>query len=531
MTTRRINIGLASAVVAAMLLAFWPAMTAMVGLWTRSPMYSYAFTVPIISLYLIWNRRTMLATLTPSSSPWLAAPVLAVAALMLLGGRVAGVQVLEQGALLVSIIGVVLALLGLDYLRASWAAIAYLLLMIPVWDGLTERLHPFFQERSAAIGAQMLSLSGVPVHRDGIILMLPTLTVEVARSCSGVNYLIAVLALGLPLAYLSLPGIWRRIALIVAAMLIAALSNGLRVALISLLAYFEIGTPLHGPMHILHGLFVAFVGFIALFVGVRLLTPAGSADAGSGPDAGIKKVGRGVSSAVSHGTSAFRLPVASALAVTVLFAVIGLSGIGRETAGVDLSARLESLPMRMGGWVGEVAAPPKNAWWSGADEQLSRRYTGAEGEVLEVYVAYFRSQRQDKEVTSYRNADLHRQAVPVIVPLPGGQILQANFVGRRDERGQTRLFWYEIDGYVETVPYRTKLRTLWNVVRYGRSNAAVVMLSSAAGKGPAATVSEDVQQFVALLCESLGRVLPHPRANTEPRILAAAPVGSLSGRP
>ena len=298
----------------------------------------------------------------------------------------------------------------------------------------------------------MLSFVGVPVHRDGIILMLPTLTVEVARSCSGVNYLIAVLALGLPLAYLSLPGTWRRIALIVAAVLIAALSNGLRVALISLLAYFEIGSPLHGPMHILHGLFVALVGFIALFVGVRLLAPAGSSDGGPEAHARTEQVGRGLSSvAAGNGTSAFHLPVGGALAITVLFATIGLSGVGRETPGVELSAQLESLPMRMGGWVGEVAAPPRNVWWSGADEQLSRRYTSAEGQVLEVYVAYFRSQRQDKEVTSYRSADLHRQAVPITVPLPGGQGLSANFVGRTDERGQTRLFWYEIDGYVETV--------------------------------------------------------------------------------
>ena len=390
MTTRVINIGLASAVAAAMLLAFWPALTGMVGLWTRSPMYSYAFTVPIISLYLIWNRWTVLATLTPRPNRWLAASVLSVGTLMLLAGRVAGVQVLEQGALLVSIVGVVLALLGFDILRASWAAIAYLLLMIPVWDGLTERLHPFFQERSAAIGAQMLSFVGVPVHRDGIILMLPTLTVEVARSCSGVNYLIAVLALGLPLAYLSLPGTWRRIALIVAAVLIAALSNGLRVALISLLAYFEIGSPLHGPMHILHGLFVALVGFIALFVGVRLLAPAGSSDGGPEAHARTEQVGRGLSSvAAGNGTSAFHLPVGGALAITVLFATIGLSGVGRETPGVELSAQLESLPMRMGGWVGEVAAPPRNVWWSGADEQLSRRYTSAEGQVLEAVRCLF----------------------------------------------------------------------------------------------------------------------------------------------
>ena len=43
-----------------------------------------------------------------------------------------------------------------------------------------------------------------------------------ARACSGVNYLVAVLALGLPLAYLYLRSSWRRAVLIASALLIAA---------------------------------------------------------------------------------------------------------------------------------------------------------------------------------------------------------------------------------------------------------------------------------------------------------------------
>ena len=50
MTTRLRNITMAAMLSAALLFAFWPAITGMVGLWTRSPMYSYAFTVPFISL-------------------------------------------------------------------------------------------------------------------------------------------------------------------------------------------------------------------------------------------------------------------------------------------------------------------------------------------------------------------------------------------------------------------------------------------------------------------------------------------------
>ena len=92
-----------------------------------------------------------------------------------------------------------------------------------------------------------------------------------ARACSGVNYLIAVLALGLPLAYLYLRSWWRRAVLIAAALLIAAAANSLRVAMIGALVYYDLGAPLHGPAHVLHGLFVSAIGHVALFVGLWLL--------------------------------------------------------------------------------------------------------------------------------------------------------------------------------------------------------------------------------------------------------------------
>ena len=48
------------------------------------------------------------------------------------------------------------------------------------------------------------------------------------------------------------------------------LANGLRVALISALAHWEFTSALHGPMHVLHGLFVAAVGYVVLFLGFGL---------------------------------------------------------------------------------------------------------------------------------------------------------------------------------------------------------------------------------------------------------------------
>ena len=192
---------------------------------------------------------------------------------MTIAGRLGGIQVLEQVAFLVSLTAAVLILFGVEYLRVAWASLAYLLLMVPFWDGLTEGLHEPFQQRSAAIGVWLLHVIGVPAFREGTFITLPNLQIEVARVCSGVNYLVAVVAFGLPLGYVFLRDNWRRLALLVVAVVVAALSNGLRVALICTLVYYDVGSPLHGPFHVLQGLFVAGVGYVVLFAGLRVLAP------------------------------------------------------------------------------------------------------------------------------------------------------------------------------------------------------------------------------------------------------------------
>ena len=100
------------------------ALVAMVESWNASPMYSYGFTVPFISGYLLWTRRAELKRLVPRPS-WVPGGILAlIAALATVAARTAGIQVLEQLAFLVSLTAGVLILFGLAYVRVAWAALA-----------------------------------------------------------------------------------------------------------------------------------------------------------------------------------------------------------------------------------------------------------------------------------------------------------------------------------------------------------------------------------------------------------------------
>ena len=178
-------------------------------------------------------------------------------------GEIGGVATLSEISLLGMIVGLVLLLGGTAYLRVLGFPITYLAFMLPILEDLVAPLHWPLQLITAQQGVTILQMLGFPALVEQQYVVLPHITLEVAGVCSGVNYLISIAAIGLPLAYLALRKLWSRVALILLAVAIGWMANWLRVVLIGVWTSWG-GEGLHGPFHILQGMFVAWVGWCSL---------------------------------------------------------------------------------------------------------------------------------------------------------------------------------------------------------------------------------------------------------------------------
>ena len=69
----------------------------------------------------------------------------------------------------------------------------------------------------------------------------------------------------MPTALLCLNGWKYRAILLMSALVIAMMANGLRIALIGVVAVYQLSVDSHGPLHVLQGLFVSAVGFVGIF--------------------------------------------------------------------------------------------------------------------------------------------------------------------------------------------------------------------------------------------------------------------------
>ncbi len=248
--------------------------TELVKIWWEEKAYSHGFLVIPISLYLSWVGRTKLISPEPKPSRLSGVFVMILAGLMLLAGNASGVVLLQELSLIVIVTGLVLLLLGIAYLRALALPIAYLLFMVPRLDKLdmvSGRIHWPLQLFSAKLGVLMLQFFGYAAYLQNQYIELPRLTLEVAEGCSGLRYLVSVIAIGIPLAYLTQKSWTRRVVLVGSSVIIAILANGLRVMFVGIVAYHG-NRNIHGPFHIFHGILVSWVGFIVLFAGTWLLS-------------------------------------------------------------------------------------------------------------------------------------------------------------------------------------------------------------------------------------------------------------------
>ncbi|MGD9366094.1 MAG: exosortase/archaeosortase family protein [Desulfobacteraceae bacterium] len=202
---------------------------------------SHALLVPVVSLYLFWvNRKTIFADLEY-------APVMGIG-LMMTSLVIVLYQKLQLGflnqndALSVSISSMIIWILGAFILvcgrRAFVKALFPLLFlgfMIPIPSWALERVVHFLQIGSTYSAQTILRLFNVPAYFEGVVIMLPGATVEVAEECSGIRSAVALLILTSVAGYLFLNSNWRRLCLVLCAVPITMIKNGMRVVTLALL--------------------------------------------------------------------------------------------------------------------------------------------------------------------------------------------------------------------------------------------------------------------------------------------------------
>lgn len=240
--------------------------------WDRSTAYNHCWLVLPISAWLAWTRRHRLIGLRPEPSALLALPAIGFALAWLVAERL-GIMEGRQLAALGIMVVLVFAILGWRVGRAMAAPLAYLVFLVPFGAFLVPQL----QVVTAEIILFGLRLFAIPHFADGLIIEIPAGTFLVAEACAGLRFIIASLAFGALYALVMFQSPGRRLVVMVLAVVVPVLANGLRALGIVLLGHHLGSAEAAAADHIIYGW-----GFFSVVI--LLLVLAGLPFRQDGPD-------------------------------------------------------------------------------------------------------------------------------------------------------------------------------------------------------------------------------------------------------
>jgi EpsI family protein len=442
----------------------------LVSVWNNRPSYSHGFLIPFISLYIVYFDRNKLSG--TSINPNLKTGVLLTitACFMLLVGRISSTEALLHLSILTALPGLVLMILGTGYVKKLAFPLAYLIFMVPVIDIFLSRLHWPSQVFSAGMAAELLNFINIPAVVDKQIIHLPNTSLEVAKACSGVRFFVSILALGIPLAHLTQKSMIRKYFLVFFGIMIVIPVNVLRVLIISIWA-FEGGEVLHGPFHVLQGLFVAVVGFAFLIIMAYVLSRIpykGNNETES------KKTDAG--KMISENTKLLNKPWI--IAVMILLMTGGHIYFYKPKP-VVLGQELQKLPHKIGSWEAEPKAYVETFInINNADTRMSGSYWDKLGRSINVDIAYFESQDRNREIINYRLDWLYENTREIEIQLPDRGSVKINKAVIRNARDTSLImYWYDVNGKIVANNIKAKVLTGMNGLVNRKTNGAIVMVS------------------------------------------------------
>lgn len=231
--------------------------------WRDDPNFSHGFLVPLFSAFVLWRERERLTKLLPRPN-WWGILIVAGALLMLIAGALGAEQFLSRTSLVFLIAGMIIYFLGWGCFRAVLFPWAMLFLMIPIPAIIFNEIALPLQFLASRLATGLLGLFGVPVLREGNVIHLPSMSLEVAEACSGIRSLMSLVTLAVIYGFFFESSRGRRMVLAIAAIPIAVVANGIRIMGTGLLGQYWSPDKAEGFFH-------AFSGWLIFLVSIGIL--------------------------------------------------------------------------------------------------------------------------------------------------------------------------------------------------------------------------------------------------------------------
>ena len=244
---------------------FQPVILKLIESWDADPNYSHGFFIPFISFYFVYTKLEVIKKTTPSSSNkgfW----IVLLGLLLFILGWISSLDFVQGISMLIVLWGSILYLFGKEVGKLITFPVFYLIFMIPLPAIVWNRLSVPLSLIASSISSRLMEFLGMVVYREGNIITLPNITLQVVEACSGLRSLVTLMALSAGFAYISNFSVLKKIILFLCAIPIAIVGNVIRLTATGILAENFGEQMAQGFIHEFSGWVVFLIGFFLLLL-------------------------------------------------------------------------------------------------------------------------------------------------------------------------------------------------------------------------------------------------------------------------
>jgi exosortase len=233
--------------------------------------YTQILLIIPVSVALIYREVSTNAHMKPSYG--VGSALLVLAALVVVVARwqrallSADIQLfLSMLALVVWWVGSFIFCFGAAMARRCLFPLCFLLWMVPLPQFALDKIVGLLQQGSAFVAQFLFTLARVPVTKNGTMLSIPNLTVQIAEECSSIRSSLMLVVTSMVLAHLLLRSLWGKSLVVLAAIPLSIAKNGLRVFTLSMLGAYVEPAVFQSRLHREGGILFFIIALVALAI-------------------------------------------------------------------------------------------------------------------------------------------------------------------------------------------------------------------------------------------------------------------------
>jgi len=492
--------------------------------WLEKPEYSHAIFLPVLSVFLVWQKSDVLARRQFEGS-WLGTGLMLVGLAVFFVGLMSTLYIVQQYALIVLIAALVLAFVGFRAYRFFVVPVIILLLTIPLPNFFYNNLSSELQLLSSQIGVYVIRAFGIPVFLEGNVIDLGQMKLQVVDACAGLRYLFPLFSLGFVVAHFFSVPMWMRVITVASTIPITVLMNSARIGLIGVSVEYWGRKMAEGVLHDFEG-WVVFMASLAVLLSEMWVLVKLTNRQAKLSDVFVVELPAKLDASRGFQLRKIPLPFLAALAL-LPFMVIGGYTLDQRQEIIPEHKSLSQFPQKIDGWVGqahtmdsEILATLKLTDYFQIDYVSQVGVSQAAARNLNFYVAYYDSQRAGASAHSprscipgggWRIASIgeHRLAANDV---NGNPLTVQRLLIQKDGQSQLVYYWFDQRGRILTNEFAVKWYLLQDALFRNRSDGALVrVLMPIADVDSVSIANTDrmMEQFISKAEPVLQQYLPH----------------------